>query len=439
MTPNSIQEVLGAIIAFLLACGLIVGTFQLLGGLIRSSTLVIDRVLWLLGWMLRPFRRRWTVPYLSQISFGSQFLIGIAFFYYFIYQVENQQTRLSSLERLWLFSFLVLLLPVGSGIIAWRAAEYREHFSRILFYHRFIKPIWDWVTYQSYSLLWLQHVPMLYPVIGALDDVAARVNHRQWQTFLRCLFFLSLFTLPVTMLPDSVYTWLAKIFETFPGSADLRSHVQQLPWVQGVLQTPWFREPLAILGKVYLYLFDWAATVVGLYLVVAALAPLEPRNLFQGVAEALQYFVRDRGIFVFTGYFWHSGTNEHVATKRVSEGEDTPAPWEELALTLHRATVELDKSMPSTWQGINNRVMLVLEEESEPDGKSPTAHCLHYRRFGETAFVVAVDSEARRFNGGNTRSQAYFLQLAESIGSLVNIRHSLKYSTVQSGGKVFWR
>jgi len=191
-------------------------------------------------------------------------------------------------------------------------------------------------------------------------------------------------------------------------------------------------------GTIYLYLFDWAATVVVLYLVVRVLSPLEPRNLFPGIGEALEYFVKDRGIFVFTGYFWRSKPDEHTPTIRSSDSDDPPLSWGEFAVALHKETVDLDKFLSSTWQGENSRVSLVFEEELGPEGQPARAYCVHYRRLGESAFVVAVDAQGNRFDGSNTKSQSDFLQFSGSIGCLVNVRHSLKYSSTRSGGDVFW-
>jgi hypothetical protein len=422
------RDSLYSIIALVLVGGLMLGTFPLLGALIRSSTGMIDLLLWLLAKLLRPAISRWhpTVPYLPEISLGSQFFVGLIFFYYFIYQVENQQERLSTFEMILLFSFLVLLLPLWAALIVWQATHYRKHFSEILFYHRFIKPMWDWVTYQSYALLWLQQLPLLEPVIGALDEVASRVKHRRWQTFLRSLFFLSLFTLPVTLLPASVYAWLGSIARSFP---------ENIPLLQEYMNISWFHEPLTILGALYLYLFDWVATVIVLYLVVCVLAPLEPRNLFESVAEALQYFVKDRRIFVFTSYFWHNSLVEHVPTSCSLYSDDQPLPWEQLALALHKTTVELDEFMPLTGQGINSRVALVFEDRAEQESEVRHAHCIHYRRFGATAFLVAVDAHEDLFND-DIRSQSNFQQLTESVGSLINIRHSLRYSSGQTSDNI---
>jgi hypothetical protein len=53
-------------------------------------------------------------------------------------------------------------------------------------------------------------------------------------------------------------------------------------------------------------------------------------------------------------------------------------------------------------------------------------YCFHYRRLGKSSFLAAADARAKRFDGSNARSQIMFHQLAESIGYLVNVRHSLK-------------
>jgi hypothetical protein len=429
----------GTIVTLVLACGVVWGTFTLLGGLICYSTLMVDWVLLPLSVPFRLVLRLWQrpFPYRDEISLGSQFLVGLIFFFYFIFQVEKQQARLN-LNGQDIFGYTVLIAVIVTIYIFWRAARYRRHFSRILFYHRFVKPISDWITFQAYALLWLHHIPILYPVIDALDEIASRINHRRWQTFFRCLLFLSLFTLPVQLLPDSFYKWLGDAAKSFPVVASLVGFIEHSSLLAENQQNFWSQQPVVIVGAIYLYLFDWVATVVILYFVVSILSRLEPRNLFKSVADALAYFIGDREGFMFAGYFWRSDADAYAPTVRSSDDADPPFSCEDFALALHKETGRIDEFLPATWQGVNNRVSLVFAEEPASEGGKAEAYCVHYRRFGESAFVVAVDAHGSRFDGSNTRSQSDFLQICESIGSLVNIRHSLKYGGTPSvGGIIF--
>ncbi len=83
-------------------------------------------------------------------------------------------------------------------------------------------------------------------------------------------------------------------------------------------------------------------------------------------------------------------------------------------------------SLKGTWQGVSCRVALVYEPATADGSKVRNPYCFHYRRMGKSSFVVAADSNAKRFDGSNARSQNMFYQLSESIAHLVNVGHSLK-------------
>ncbi len=134
-----------------------------------------------------------------------------------------------------IYSFFWLCL-IAAALCIWLAGYHRSEFSkplsRILFYHRRIKPVWDWIAFQSYALLWLDHLPILHPGNCALDDIALRIDHFRWRVFLRCLFVFSLFTLPVQLFPDldngtgevghlcSQYQFPWGAIQDFPGRLD---------------------------------------------------------------------------------------------------------------------------------------------------------------------------------------------------------------------------
>jgi hypothetical protein len=404
----SLESARGLLIIAGIAFVVALSTFYLLG-------LVISRVTLVVHWVMAPWQRLasvWArrIPFPESVSLVFQYAIGASFVLVFVFQA-GKAARIV-LDFLTFASGVVLALLVVAGWLFWRAEHYLEEehvpreLARIVYYHRFVKPVWDWVAYQSYSLLWLDRIPVLRPVVTALDGVARQVNRRKWQVFLRCLLAFSIFTLPVQL---------------FPG-VDAKVSSQFATWIRDV-NPDWLTVPMRNFGEFYLYLFDWTLTVVFLFFVVSIFAPLEPQNMFPSVVAALSHFVGKGRPFVFASYFWQHELGEYEATSCWSE-DPLPSRWEEFARSLHRQTVELDKYLPSTRQGVNSRVSCVLEDESAPESK---AWCVHYRRFGESAFVVAVGSDASRYEGrGIIISQSDFLQLSEAIGLLVNVRHSLK-------------
>jgi hypothetical protein len=174
-------------------------------------------------------------------------------------------------------------------------------------------------------------------------------------------------------------------------------------------------------GAAYLYLFDWALTIVSLYLIVRILAPMEPRNLFPGVGAALRDFVRTRRVFCFAGLYWPYHTP--AASPTILSGDPHAAHWNEMASAIHKLCIGVDATIAQAGQGINSRAAVVFEPPRSAKGR---AYCLHYRRLGKSAFVAVVDNRRRGFSGRNTRSQNNFKQLSESVGTLINVRDSLK-------------
>jgi hypothetical protein len=268
----------------------------------------------------------------------------------------------------------------------------------------------DWVAYQSSSLLWLDRIPIVGPIVQGLDETARRVNHRRWQVFLRCLFAFSIFTIPIQLfqwIDDPVAWALSKLIEL----ADLH-------WLT------WLTATMVGFGELYGLLIDWVITILLLFAVASILSALEPENLFLKVKDALDHFSRKGKPFRFTCYFWQHEPGRYAATPSWPDDEVRRPLWEATARVLHDEALQLDRWLPATWQGVNSRVSAVFEDQSGEKGET---YCLHYRRFGQSAYLAAVGSSAGRFEGGDiVGSQSDFLQLSESIGLLVNVRHSLK-------------
>jgi hypothetical protein len=254
----------------------------------------------------------------------------------------------------------------------YRAAEFRDsQVSRILFFHRYIKPVFDWIAFQSYALLWLDHLLIVNSVIRALDAISQRINHWRWRIFLRCILVTSLFTLPIKLFPGVDNAVFEKLF---PGPHPFQWAARFQPLLEGI-------------EGVYIYLFDWFLTVLLLYFLVALLAPLEPRNLFPDIENALEFFVQKHKLFSVGLYFWSKKPDQPLVQSTIDE-----SGWPEFAQDLHRQTLQLDRNfLVSTGQGVNSRVAAVFEDEGET---GTSACCVHYRRFGKSAFVLALDQAA---------------------------------------------
>jgi hypothetical protein len=191
-----------------------------------------------------------------------------------------------------------------------------------------------------------------------------------------------------------------------------------------------------------------------IYAVVYMLAPLEEKNLFLGVKDALDKFstvkeaiessVRTDPSFTFAGYFWENRDKDrslrYTPTLGAKPAADVPEGkkassladrWVGIVQDLHEETLRMDESFRHPrWQGLNARVAVVCESGRQASHEPKTAVCLHYRRLGKCGFVAAVDEDEQRVMALNQRfndtSQALFQRLVEGVGRLVNIRESLK-------------
>jgi hypothetical protein len=135
-------------------------------------------------------------------------------------------------------------------------------------------------------------------------------------------------------------------------------------------------------GELYVLLVDWALTIVLLFLVVSILSPLEPENLFPSVKEALEHFVKNGKPFAFACYFWQHKPGEYAATPSWPKEQILCPPWEGVARSMHKEALELDKSLPSTWQGVNSRSRQSLRTRSGG-------------RVQPTAFIIAASGSPR--------------------------------------------
>jgi hypothetical protein len=323
-------------------------------------------------------------------------------------------SRVSQEHRVLTFFILVCIILVFVRIVLWMRAKYRPYFSEILFDERFVYPVWKWISSHRRILAVLGLVPPLRPLAHSLHIIANQIHHRRWQLFLGSLFAFSFYTLPVQLFPY-LDRWLE---EAIP--AALRRN--DLQWI---VESPWLGKSFQIVGMAYLYLFDWALTVAVVYALVVTLSPLEPRNIFTGINEALRDFVDRRRMFLFAGFFWQNDTHpaRTVVCARDKRHKDLFEPMPEL---IHRQTLNLDGSLQGTWQGNNCRVALVYQSAPANEAEVPNTYCFHYRRLGRSSYLVAVDAHAERFDGSNAKSQSCFQQLGESIGYLVNVRDSLR-------------
>jgi hypothetical protein len=323
-------------------------------------------------------------------------------------------SRISEQHRITVFVAVSALILVLTRIVYRFRARYRPHFSEILFDLRYIYPVWEAILSQRRLLTTLGGVAPLRPLLWAMQLLANQIHHRQWQLFFGTLAVFSLYTLPVQLFP-ALDRWLIAGTQTL-------LEINNWQWIEA---SPFLGKPLQLAATGFLYLFDWCITLLGLYAMIVFFAPLEPRNIFIKVDEALRDYVRKGKIFLFTGYFWqHGGEASGPAVCVRDKGRG--ALFEEIAKSIHNETLLLDTSLQGTWQGVSCRVALVYEPAPTSDSKVRNSYCFHYRRLGKSSFLVAADADGKRFDGSNTKSQLRFYQLAESIGHLVNIGHSLK-------------
>jgi hypothetical protein len=199
---------IGSLVLLIIAAAIVLNTFPILAGAIWALTVVLDE--WILYYPLRGLR--WALSrtrFPDEVTYVVQCIVGGILFSYFVFQIENQPTLYMDDSKADHFQidkrvmFLYLFVLLGTIIILgmrWRA-RFGPHFAKILFYHRVITPTWRWLAEQSYALLWLERVPILRPVIESMNRISGRIKHRRWRIFLSFMLCLSVFTLPVQLVP----------------------------------------------------------------------------------------------------------------------------------------------------------------------------------------------------------------------------------------------
>jgi hypothetical protein len=323
-------------------------------------------------------------------------------------------SRISAQHRFTTFIAISILIVVLALIVFRLRARYRPYYSEVLFDQRFIYPALEAFSAQRRLLGVIGGILPLRFLVWAIQVLANQIHHRQWQLFFGTLAVFSFYTLPVQLFPG--------LDRFLIGSFQAIVEKENLLWME---QSPVLGKPLQIAGAGFLYLFDWCVTVLGVYAMILLFAPLEPRNTFNKVGDALRDFVRKGKIFVFTGFFWQNGAGSSNPATCVRDKERSDL-FEAAAKAIHNETLVLDNALKGTWQGVSCRVALVYEPSPTSVSKVRNPYCFHYRRLGKSSFLVAADANGRRFDGTNARSQNMFYQLAESITHLVNVGHSLK-------------
>jgi hypothetical protein len=366
---------------------------------------------WLAGLAVRivffPVRR--ALASFSKSETGTQIaqpLVAAAFFCFLTSRVSDNNRIVAFLA-----SCTLILLVAGVAYLA--RVRYRPHFSEILFDERFIYPIWDWISYQRRVVTMLGGLAPLRPLVWAIQLLGHQIHHRRWQLFFSSLFMFSLYTLPIQLFP-TLDRWLTAAAPAVMAESGFE-------WTP---ESFWLAPPLHMIGIIYLYLFDWVITVIGVYALVVLLAPLEPINNFNKIGRALQDFVGRRA-FLVAGFFWQhrpDGSCSNVYPKDKHRNE----PFEAMAKLIHEETLVLDAALRSAGHGCNYRAALVYEPKSPGWSEVTNSYCFHYRRMGRSSFLVAVDSNGKRFNGLSGQSQTNFQQLGESVGYLVSVRDSLR-------------
>jgi hypothetical protein len=372
------------------------------------------------------------------------------------------------INKLVLFVWLILFLAV---LVLYLGLKYagKSQRDRTLVEMR-LGYAYQWLESQANLLQSLRHVEGVGRVVEELEWLAmgidrrgwrrrtflrvplpVGVDHHRWQTVLKYLWCLTVFSIPFQLMPQWIYDWIPHSIWRIPHWDSIWNSIG---WP--------LQDSLLVNVLICKYVLDWILTVSFIYGVVYVLAPLEEKNLFPAVKDALDRFssvreaiqssVTTEPSFSFAGYFWQRerdkdrrihytptvGAKNRAALSDRGETIAQAKRWEAIAQRLHEETLRLDKSFKSLpdpscpdppWQGLNSRVAIVCESEPS-DGHEPTTSCVHYRRLGTCGFVVAVDSDETRSAGTNRRfedgSQALFQKLVEGVGRLINIRESLK-------------
>jgi hypothetical protein len=337
----------------------------------------------------------------------TQPIVAAIFFCFFTSRVSDQ-------HRITAFVLSCALIVLLALIVFRLRASYRRHFPGVLFDQRFIAPVWDAISAQQRILTMLGTFAPLRPLHWAMRKLKDEIHHRRWQLFFGSLSVFSLYTLPIHLFP-ALNRWLI-------GAIDNYIETNNWHWL---VYSPLFGRPIQMAAIGYLYVFDWCITILGVYAMIMLFSPLEARNTFSNVTEALRDFVRNGRIFTFTGFFWQCSAcpSQPAVHARNKEQADS---FKKIAELIHNETLNLDAALRGSFQGGSCRVALVYEPAGASEAKVRKGYCFHYWRLGRSSFLVAADARATRFDGSSAKSQAMFQQLAEGIGYLVNIRHSLK-------------
>ncbi len=363
---------------------------------------------WLVRGVLMPVRLLLTS--LSGSDYGThvmQPVVAAIFFCFFTSRVSDQY-------RVTAFLLSCAIITLLALIVLRLRANYRRHYSEVLFDQRFVLPIWDAISAHQRILTTVGTFAPLRPLHWSMRILKNQIHHRRWQVFFGSIAVFSLYTIPIHLFP-ALNRWLIE-------------HIHRLVEMssgQWIIDSPLFGGPIQTAANGYLYILDWCLTIFGVYALIMLISPLEPRNTFSSVQEALRDFMLMGRKFVCTGLFWQSGGGSSPSAVNV-RGKIQADSFEKIAKSIHAETLNLDAALRGSFQGCSCRVALVYEIAAPSGMKAPDGYCFHYWRLGRSSFLVAADARAKRFDGSNAKSQTMFQQLAESIGYLVNIRHSLK-------------
>ncbi len=255
---------------------------------------------------------------------ATQPIVAAIFFCFFT-------SRISAQHRITAFVAISILILLLALIVYRLRARYRPFYSEILFDQRFIYPAWEAFSAQRRLLSVLGNILPLRPLVWAIQVLANQIHHRQWQLFFGTLAVFSFYTLPVQLFPGLDRFLIGGIQAIFER--------ENLLWME---QSLVLGKPLQVAGAAYLYLFDWCVTVLGVYAMILLFAPLEPRNTFNKVGDALRDFVRKGKIFIFTGYFWQNGAEASRPAVCVRDKERSDL-FEAVAKAIHDETLALDE------------------------------------------------------------------------------------------------
>lgn len=387
----------------------------LVGG---TVVLFVGRLfLGLLSRCRRRFVRTWFLRLVFFLSVGCV----ASFLAYAFYLKPEWSTLIANVVGLWgvLWPWfelvgIVIRAPLVLGglaagvMVLWYQYWYREPIVSLM-YRRHVKPKLDslWAV-RALVMRWACVAPAINP-IGLLLRQERFIGSYHVRMLTVVALYVSVLTLPRQLLINYQTEDLILI-RWLDGSLDvLLDWMGQLgPWAAGARDG--FRGYSHLIAWL---IVDWALVMQSLLVVGFVVGTLFPRDYFDSVRDALDWFVEREPVFESTAIVLQAGGRP--LSCRVGRGSAIDVDAEAL-MRLHRQVAALNGRLGDIGQGAVGRATVRLEVP----GAGPAI--AHYRRLGSHGFVVAIPMAGRA-----ARSHRDFIRFFKGVGRLVNVGESLKY------------